>query len=173
MKKILVVIITLTSFLAKSQELTVFYKEKRIPAKSLVKESVDYSEVTLFFNQQINELHRAINAGLSKDSIVLFEQEIERRADSIHAIITEKASGKKPIKIPTYDYVTILKVNKNESLYYPQNQVGNDTISRTSFNEKGEKSVDARINYNDSEIIYLDTFQKKKISALKIHKFDF
>lgn len=150
MRMILISVLSLFFFVGNSQELTVFYKEKSKPAQSLVKESVDYSQVTLFFSKEMGKLYKAIDNGMNKDSIPWYEQEIQRKADSVFYDIKRKADEKKPLKIPTYDYVTILKVNKNKSLYYSQNQVDNDTISRANFNEKGEKSVDARINYNDS-----------------------
>ncbi|MGY3793634.1 GLPGLI family protein [Aquimarina sp. 433] len=177
MKKILISIIVLTSFMAKSQELTVYYKEKRKPAQVKKKESFDYTEIDSFLIEGMKKFRATHKPGVGKDSIQLYNQKFRAVSDSLYAIVKEKLKKKErnkaPLAIPSYDYITILKVNKKESLYYPQDNVSNDTVSRTSFNKKGKELVDEQINYNDSEIIYLDISQKKKISALKVHKFDF
>jgi len=57
-------------------------------------------------------------------------------------------------------------------LYYPQQHVENDTIINKALDEKGNAYTSGRINYNNSEIIYMDQSQKKKISSLEVYKFD-
>ncbi|MGY3793635.1 GLPGLI family protein [uncultured Aquimarina sp.] len=173
MKIKLLIILFFISFLGKCQEITVFYKEKRKPAQVSTKESFDTDEISDYYREQFAKIKEAIKSGVSKDSIMLIREELEKEGERISARISEREKNKKPLTIPYYDYITVLRINKEKSLYYPQNEVSNDTVSHSRTNKKGRELVDERINYNDSEIIYLDTSKKKKISSLKVHKFDY
>ncbi|WP_299899611.1 GLPGLI family protein [uncultured Aquimarina sp.] len=173
MKIKLLIILFFISFLGKCQEITVFYKEKRKPAQVSTKESFDTDEISDYYREQFAKIKEAIKSGVSKDSIMLIREELEKEGERISAKISEREKNKKPLTIPYYDYITVLRINKEKSLYYPQNEVSNDTVSHSRTSKKGRELVDERINYNDSEIIYLDISQKKKISSLKVHKFDY
>lgn len=173
MKIKLLIILFFISFLGKCQEITVFYKEKRKPAQVSTKESIDTDEISDYYREQFAKIKEAIKSGVSKDSIMLIREELQKEGERISAKISEREKNKKPLTIPYYDYITVLRINKEKSLYYPQNEVSNDTVSHSRTNKKGRELVDERINYNDSEIIYLDTSKKKKISSLKVHKFDY
>ncbi|GAA0729136.1 hypothetical protein GCM10009430_38950 [Aquimarina litoralis] len=173
MKIKLLIIFFFISFLGKCQEITVFYKEKRKPAQVSTKQSFDTDEISDHYRKQFSKIKEAIKSGMSKDSILLMREELEKEGERISARINERERNKKPLTIPYYDYITVLKINKEKTLYYPQNEVSNDTVSRSRRNKKGRELVDERINYNDSEIIYLDTSKKKRVTALKVHKFDF
>jgi len=50
--------------------------------------------------------------------------------------------------------------------------VENDTIINQALDEKGNVYTSGRINYNNSEIIYMNQSQKKKISSLEVYQFD-
>ncbi|MBW1295932.1 GLPGLI family protein [Aquimarina litoralis] len=173
MKIKLFIAMFLVSFLGKSQEITVFYKEKRRPAQVSTKQSFDNDELTKLYKEKFAEIKEAIKSGVSKDSIIKIREELIKEGNRIAERINEREKSKRPLTIPYYDYITILKINHQKSLYYPQDKVSNDTVSHSRTNKQGRELVDERINYNDSEIIYLDTSIKKKISSLKVHKFDF
>ena len=167
MKIKLLIILFFISFLGKCQEITVFYKEKRKPAQVSTKESFDTDEISDYYREQFVRIKEAIKSGVSKDSIMLIREELEKEGERISAKISEREKNKKPLTIPYYDYITVLRINKEKSLYYPQNEVSNDTVSHSRTSKKGRELVDERINYNDSEIIYLDTSKKEKDKCFK------
>jgi len=59
MKVKLFILFFIFSFAIQSQEFTVFYKEKRVPAQVSIKESFDYSEVDLFYNRELAKINAA------------------------------------------------------------------------------------------------------------------
>ncbi|WP_299444052.1 GLPGLI family protein [uncultured Aquimarina sp.] len=170
MKTVLIIAIALISFAAKSQEITVFYKEKMQPAQvSTRHEPIDLEELSEY-KAEIRKIVAAMSADKDKDSTEIFRKMMQDQADKMSAHSMKIA--RKPLKIPTYDYITVLKINHEKSLYYPQEKVSNDTLSETRTNKNGSEFTRERINYNNSEIIYIDQSQNKKISALKVHVFD-
>ncbi|MFD2561499.1 hypothetical protein [Aquimarina rubra] len=170
-KKIVLLTLILSSLKANAQQITVFYKEKRQAAQVSKQESVDHSEINSFVQDGLAKFKATHKPGAGKDSINLYNQKFLEEADRLFSIVKEKQEKEQlknaPLTIPSYDYITILKVNKDTSLYYPQEKVTNDTISRIETNEAGRELVDEKINYNDSEIIYLNISQRKKNQRIK------
>ncbi|WP_405207587.1 GLPGLI family protein [Aquimarina sp. LLG6339-5] len=171
MKKLLLLIIVLFSITMRSQQMTVFYKEKRIPSQ--VNTRYDHSgekEIELLAIEII-QLKATMKAEKNKDSIQVYEQRIQDLLSKlkVHTVRNKQKS----LKIPKYDYITVLKLENKKTLYYPQNKAGNDTVSQEGTNEKGDNFKNVRINYYDSEVIYIDQSQNKKTSYIKVHEFDF
>ncbi|MFD2561501.1 GLPGLI family protein [Aquimarina rubra] len=170
MKRLLLAIIILLFSSAKAQELTVFYKEKRKPAQVSTRQAqMDMEEFEVYM-VEIAKIKASIKADKDRDSLDYFRKKMQEQADKISA--HSMKIKRKPLEIPEYDYITVLKIDHEKSLYYPQEQVGNDTVSETRTNKKGREFKRERINYNNSEIIFLDQSQKKMISSLKVYEFD-
>ncbi|WP_299313552.1 hypothetical protein [uncultured Aquimarina sp.] len=107
MKTQLIVIITLILFAVKSQEITVFYKEKRQPAQvSNRHESIDLEEFSEY-RIEIRKITAAMRA--DKNSTEIFRKMIQDEAYKMSA--HSKKLVREPLKIPAYDYITVLKIN--------------------------------------------------------------
>ncbi|WP_378184050.1 GLPGLI family protein [Aquimarina sp. SS2-1] len=166
----LFIVLMLFTFSAKSQEFTVFYKEKRKPAQVSTREEAPDMDLFDKYAVEIAMIKAAINADKDKDSIEYNRKRIQEIADKMSA--DSKKIKRKPLEIPAYDYITVLKIDKEKSLYYPQEKVGNDTVSETRTNKKGREFKRERIHFNNSEIIFLDMSEKRKVSLLKVYEFD-
>jgi len=171
MKIKLFVLFIVFSVSVKSQEFTVFYKEKRKPAKVTSQSpGVDESELEVY-SQELNRIKKALRTLKNKDSIAIYDKMYEEQLIKL-VMHSKKIKREQGLSIPVYDFVTVLKAGSKKSLYYPQEKVSNDSISESNINEKGKSIVNQRINYNNSEIIYIDQKNNKKVTALKIHEFD-
>ena len=60
----------------------------------------------------------------------------------------------------------MLGINKNKSLYYPQEKVENDTLQEQKI-INGRNYIKENVKYYDTEIIYKDYLNKIKITSLK------
>ncbi|MHA7057724.1 GLPGLI family protein [Aquimarina sp. M1] len=170
MKPLLLPLIMLYFSVAKSQQMTVFYKEKRKPAQVSTRHAQpDMAELNIFM-AEIAKIKASIKADKDRDSLDYYRKKIQEQANKISSHV--RNNPPKPLDIPEYDFITVLKIGDKESLYYPQEKVGNDTISETRTNKRGLEFKRERINYNDSEIIYIDQSQKTKVSSIKVHEFD-
>lgn len=174
MKTKLLIIVFFISFSGKSQEITVFYKEKRKPAQISRRHAPMDTEHFKVYMDEIKRIKAASIADKDKDSTDIFRQMIQEQANkmSAHSMKIFKETKKKSLDIPAYDFVTVLKIKNENSLYYPQEKVSNDTVSYTRTNKTGREFVDERVNYNNSEIIYINHKKDQKISSLKIYEFD-
>lgn len=161
MKKIILLVIALSAIPSKAQQLTVFYKEKRIPAKSEKNNSKYMARV---------ELGEAALPENDPDSLYV---DVRRRVDSIRKKIKERKKYDFVLEdIPEYKFTTVLRVEGNKSLYYPQEKVQNDTVSKEVTTGSGEVIRKSIINYYDSEIVYKDLDQMIKTSSIRVHIFD-
>ncbi|WP_299211466.1 GLPGLI family protein [uncultured Aquimarina sp.] len=170
MKKLLLPTVILFSVILNAQKITVFYKEKRVPTQVSTRQEQFDPEEFSEYRTEIKKIIAAMRADKDKDSTQIFREMLQEQADKMSAHSMKKR--RKPLEIPEYDFITVLKVDHKKSLYYPQEKVSNDTLSETRTNEKGRKYTREHINYNDSEIIYVDRTSKKIVSSLKIHEFD-
>jgi len=161
MRVILFIVFFQIYYLASSQQIKVSYIQKRSPAKT-IKETpsvplrVELSDIALPENDP--------------DSLYV---DVRRKVDSIRKLIKEsKQYDWDQEKIPEYEYTTILRVDGELSIYYPQEEISNDTLTKQITISRGRNLSNKIINYNDSEIIYMDLQRQKKISSLKSHIFD-
>ncbi len=161
MKKILLLTFTLSTLSLNAQQETIFYKEKRVPAKSKKKNSKYTARV---------ELGEAALPENDPDSLYV---DVRRRVDSIRRKIEERKKYDFVLEdIPEYKFTTVLRVGKNKSLYYPQERVQNDTISKQVTTDTGEVISKYIINFYNSEVIYKDLDQMKKTSSIRVYIFD-
>ncbi|AXT60304.1 GLPGLI family protein [Aquimarina sp. AD10] len=162
MKKILPLIIALVALSSNAQQLTVFYKEKRVPAKSKKKNSMYMGRV------ELSEMALPEN---DPDSLYV---EARRSFDSIRKKMEEYKKYDFVLEdIPEYRFTTVLRIDKNRSLYYPQEKVQNDTISKQVTTSSGEVIKKFIINFYNSEIVYKDLDRMNKTSAIRAYVFDF
>ncbi len=162
MKKSILIIISLFTMSSYSQQITVFYKEKRVPAKSKKNNSAFMGRI---------ELMEVMLPENDPDSLYA---DARRRIDSIKRKIDELRTYDFVLDdIPEYRFTTVLRVDGNKSLYYPQEKVQNDTVSKKLTTPSGQVIEKYIINFYDSEIIYKDLDQMKKNSELRVYVFDF
>lgn len=162
MKRYLVPFLILFTISSYAQQVTVFYKEKRIPAKSKRKNSEFKGRV---------ELAKAALPENDPDSLYV---DVRRRVDSMRKEMDELRKYDFILEdIPNYKFTTILRVDKDKSLYYPQEKVQNDTVSKKVITPSGYLIEKYIINFYNSEIVYRDLDQMKKTSAMRVYVFDF
>ncbi|MBQ4822386.1 GLPGLI family protein [Aquimarina sp. MMG016] len=132
MKIILLSIFVMISFVAKSQELTVFYKEERRAHYSQLRSSV----------------HKRFTS----------EEDL--------ALIKDKAKVQGN-QFAWFEFTSVLRIDKNKSIYYPQEEISNDTVnSAVSYGKEGEKLFISReISEREHSIVYINIQSKKKIST--------
>ncbi|AXT50641.1 GLPGLI family protein [Aquimarina sp. BL5] len=170
MKKLLLPTVVLFSVILNAQQITVFYKEKRIPDQVTTKNGHFDSLEFEVYMLEMAKIKAAIYADKDKDSLDYYRNKIQEEVNKM--MIHSKKIERKSLNIPEYDYITVLKIRALKSLYYPQEEVGNDTVSEIRTNRKGREFKRERINYNNSEVVYIDQSQRKKISSLEVYEFD-
>ncbi|KAA1244290.1 GLPGLI family protein [Aquimarina sp. RZ0] len=165
MKIKLLLLIILIYLKVQSQDFTVLYRENRVPYQSVVKEKSDVNQINLK-NVKIRFNHK------NSDSIEI-QKKFYRKIDSINKLAKElQIEKKRHKKIDTYEFITVLRVSGDKSIYYPQENVSNDTLISTVVSASGLRSSKKIINYNDMEVIYKDLSEKIQVSSLQKHHFD-
>ena len=163
MKNLLITFCILIGIRGTAQELKVLYTEKRKPAQIEHKE--DLGEIID---------HRKVLELLSKvkdiDSVHILLKEIEDSTTQIRVRSRSQLNDK--LYIPYYDYTSVLDINKNESLYYPQHKITNDTASVSTVNSNGDSLSRRKVHFYDTEIVYTNLKTNKLITSIEKYAFD-
>ena len=163
MKNLLITFCILIGTKGATQELKVLYTEKRKPVQVEYKEDlgeiIDHSKVLELLSKVKNiDSARSILKALEDSTLTIR--------------IKSRTQLKDKLNIPFYDYTTVLDINKYESIYYPQQEITNDTASVSLVRSSGDSLSQRKVHFYDTEIIYTDFKTTKMVTAIKKYSFD-
>ena len=163
MKNLLITFCILIGTKGATQELKVLYTEKRKPTQVEYKEDlgeiIDHSKI-LELLSKVKDIDSARNIlKVLEDSTLVIRMKSRKQLE-----------GK--LDIPFYDYITILDINRQESIYYPEQKITNDTASVSFVKSNGDSLSRRKVHFYDTEIIYTDFKATKMVTAIKKYSFD-
>jgi len=81
------------------------------------------------------------------------------------SLIQEKAKDHKE-DLSKYKFTSVLKIDSNKSIHYPQIEITNDTIdSSVTYGQGGKVFISRETSQKDYAIIYMDLDTNKKVST--------
>ncbi len=119
--------------------------------------SAHAQEITVFYKEMRKADYHSLRSS---------EWEVEHYVEKeVRDLVRDKAKTHEK-ELSLFEYISVLRINGDTSIHYPQNEITNDTINNSiKYGENGETFISREVSKKDYAITYMNINAKEKTST--------